>query len=844
MSVPDTSNLASASDVFAASFTLPQIRAIHKSLHGQVEEKSARLRHKVGSSYRDLLGTADTIVQMKHDADSVQHILGRMGSRTSAAAVKQKSFGLARYHQVSATTPTGCEAAETARARICDAARLAFSGVLRGSEAFGLSALGRGERLVLATKVLVLSRVLVGSFKPGPPMGAYARKAVAVAEKSLESSRAKMLRSIDKALEEVRDEAEQHVVLKTLAAYSLLTSFGAKDALQHLLHVRGAAMAVCFELTADTEKRELQPDDVVRALKLFTSTILHVQALVPQKLAIELQLLKRTRLLADADLRALEVLRLDAYEKWCGDQVQFYSPYIRHDDLDGPQASELLFHWVESRSKLLLSGLKKTLAPMTEFKAIMALRTEILQHWIRYGGRAKGLDTDDMLDQLRGVINTQLQTVLDTKVSKIHLVSSEVSATLESWVEGKTDAVVDLWSPNAFDMDMGHGSVSFITDVLAGMNGCNHAVSRAVSRYHTWSTVMSDVHEAVDFLRRQRWDNDYDEIEAEEVIEARQKFLSKDDPQALSDQLTAALHSEFDMLQIRLVQLWTSKKTSPNRGGIAAYFLRVIRGLRASLPELDSVAAFCLHIVPEMYEAVARDACMAPVDEFVLAALSRRTVAGRGLWNGEPALPTQPSPGVFRFLRGITASMAERGADLWSPTAVETVRGELARLLRESWEERLKGLEEEERERKRALEEKEEGKKKKKEDSLKEQEGEEKEKEEEEDKKDEGDEETKKENQEEPESLESPETQDLTLRHQQEKQDLLTQWLYDLFYLAAPLSGFSFSSGSNTRSPESPLKDLETTIANLSTLDAAAKQKLAKSAQDYWKRTHMLFGLL
>lgn len=93
-SVPDPATLTSCADIFSGNHTLPQIRSIHKSLHVQIEEKAARLRTQVGGSYRELLGTADTIVQMRGDNSRVQDLLGNMGARCGRTVVSSKAAAI------------------------------------------------------------------------------------------------------------------------------------------------------------------------------------------------------------------------------------------------------------------------------------------------------------------------------------------------------------------------------------------------------------------------------------------------------------------------------------------------------------------------------------------------------------------------------------------------------------------------------------------------------------------------------------------------------------------------------------------------------------------------------
>src|SRR5688572_3961148 len=97
MAAIDPSIITSSAEVFSSNHTLPQIRALHKTLHVQIEEKAARLRTQVGGSYRELLGTADSIVRMRGDNDAVQELLGQMGGRCGRAIVASKAKGLGDF---------------------------------------------------------------------------------------------------------------------------------------------------------------------------------------------------------------------------------------------------------------------------------------------------------------------------------------------------------------------------------------------------------------------------------------------------------------------------------------------------------------------------------------------------------------------------------------------------------------------------------------------------------------------------------------------------------------------------------------------------------------------------
>jgi hypothetical protein len=796
------------------SYTLPQIRAIHTALHAQVSDVSSRLRTQVGGSYRDLLGTADTIAAMRADMDDVLRTLGGMGGRCGRGVVGGKVEGLERFGRavegrvyVTATDGgaagwgkdgvEGRDLGVVARRGLLEGVGLGLRLVL--SKAQGREKEGRGERLVLGARLYVLGRLLVKSFEGRGDDGK-----VEAVRKSLETvHRGRLVRGIDAVLRSGSGRAMMHGdVLRALSAYSLATSSGARDVLRHFLNVRAKAIAMALELDEE-ERGARDPKDVLRALELYTKTLLDVQTLVPHKLTEALVALKEDRLLENASLKEMEGLRLDVYKRWSGDEIQFYTPFIRHDDLDGKQARELLTDWAEKGSEVLLRGLEKTLESMTEFKAIVELRTSVLKLWIAEGGKGRGFDPSEMLDDLREAINKHMLRVLETKVAKLRLVGSEVSAALDAWREGVTDRHQSFWDVDSLDTDLSNGAAQFTQDVVARLYGRNDAVSKVVTSYKSWFHVIDDVGQVVDQLKRQRWDNDVDEIEDEETIEERQKLLSKDDPLALSEHLNRLLVEAFKRLDGQLTASWDTQREGPNNGAVAMYFVRLLRDIRAKLPDLEAVGGFGLSAVPSLHEAVAKAVIISPLDEFATVTLARKTVVGRSLWEGEPALPGSPSPGAFKFLRNLTAAMGDAGGDLWSPVAVGVLKQHLSKQMSEAWLEVLDTLVEAKVETKDADETTgEEVSDAKDADGSKAEE-------------------------------EATEQEPIESAAAAEQQDLRVQWLMDIYYLGLFL-------GPNQVS----MKELEEAVYQKSGLETPAKERLAKASQEYYKRTNLLFGLL
>ncbi|KAI0390811.1 hypothetical protein F5Y17DRAFT_40305 [Xylariaceae sp. FL0594] len=798
MATPDTSTLTSSAQIFT-SYTLPQIRAIHKQLHSEIDEKSARLRTQVGTSYRQLLGTADTIVQMRQDMLATQEVLGHMGGQCGRAIVDQKVTGLTRFR--------GSEDADkvlgrTARVKILRSCGLAVGRLLKtgaGRDAGG----SRGDRLVLAAKVFVLSRLLVSSFGDLKSLDGETRSAVDAAKKSLDASRRKLVRAVEKVLQRTGERVSITDIMKALAAYSLASSSVTRDVLRRFLSIR--AEAITYEFDYEEHGKDRGADHVLRGLELFTKTLVDVQALVPNRLPEALLELKRTPLLADESLRSLEGLRLDIYERWCGDEIRYFTPFIRHDDLDGKQVKEMLTGWARKGEETVLAGLGNTLEHITDFKAIVELRTSTLQQWIRDGGKVRGFDPSAMLDGLRETINNHLLRLVETKVAKLKLIGSEVAATLDAWKPGVTDRQHSLWGDEMLDMDLSVGAAQVTQVVLSRVYGRNDAVARAVTSFESWSHIIDNVGDLVEQLERQRWDNDVDDIEDEEVIEERQALLSKNDPQLLHSRLNETLIKAFTDLDQQLAEAWEGQKNGANSGPVAMYILRILRDIRSRLPKLDGVRSFGLKIVPSLQVKLAKHVGRTPCDEFAATGLTRRRVAGKALWEGEPALPTQPSSCTFKLLQDLAGSMGDAGVDLWTPAAVKTLKLTFSRQLADVWHKELATEDTDVEPMEPTTEpEGEEGA-----------------------------------NQPAEEEGNTEKESEKTSRRSEPNKDILIQWLFDINLLQCYFAAHDTEPGK-----DKPLTELESKVAERIDLDAEAKRRLVKASEEYWKRTSLLFGLL
>jgi hypothetical protein len=796
----DPTTCTSASEAF--KYPLPQVRQFHRSLTSELDEKNARLRTLVGGSYRQLLGTAEMILQMREDINVVEDKLGNVGKGCGRGVVGDMAAGLGKLQRKSKEGKSAAEMGWLARVKVLSMCEIVVGRLLRRGthNATEGGKDGRGKSLVVAAKVWVLSRLLVKSLSDSCVGRSNADKdLIEESRKRMGILNKKLLKAIERTLGRTDADDNREGLVQALCAYSLGTSSGAKDVLRRFLRIRGEAMMLSFEDDSDSKPATI---GVLRALELYTRTLLDVQAFVPRRLSETLAGLKVKPLLKDEPIRQLEGLRLDVCDKWFGDEILFFTPYIRHDDLEGSQAVETLKEWANKGSEVLLQGLTNTLQAVTDFKTVVELRTKIFEVWIKDGGKAKGFDPSIILDGLRKVVNDRMVQLLESRISKLHLVGTEIEATLGAWRPGFTDVNQSLWDEEMLEMGLNNGASLFKQSILARTHGRNDAVSRATRGYETWRHLVDEIITVLDQLKKQRWDDDLEDIEDDLSLESRNTLLCSEDPNMLQEHLDSSLERAYSDLDEHIKTLLNTYKDDEHIGHMSIYVLRILRDIRTELPKNPALQKFGLSLVPSLHEKLASTTSAESILIFAKT-FSRKRVAGRALWEGDPELPVQPSPATFKFHHNMVQAMAQAGADLWGQNAVAVLKRHLRSELGRQWNASLTIQEQDHETKVNGV-------------------------------KTNGT--TTNGDVESTDDSEASQNGSNEVLDSHKRKDVLIQSLFDISVLQSSLEVSSTT--------EDELHALIHTVELQLELGSSARKRLHNSAKEYWKRTGLLFGLL
>lgn len=675
-----------------------------------------------------------------------------------------------------------------------------------------------GSYLLIA-KVLVISRLLhkaLGQAKSKPPI-------VDELWERLLSVRRKLLRRIDKRLSSTTGEAAS--LVESMCAYALATSSPPTDVLNHFHKVRLARINSELKEGGD----ELAKHGI-STLKLCIQTCLDTQMIFPRRLAEALAKLKQHPLIQDPDVRGLHELNLDVLDRWLGEEARKYTPWPRHDELQRPEAERILHRWSKDAIAAFLKGIKKALDGEERLKEVASLRQDLIETWILSGSRMAGVKSTNVLDDLRDTMNEKLENIVQSRTQGLKAVVSELTSQLNAMTVDSNQWKLSLWSSTVKTSDLGNGAQNFKTTILNTYQGRNEPIRKVTSAFDKWMDSVLEVRGIVKGMKEARWDDtfadDVDDESDDELGNSKQILLSDDDPKLLEETTQEALREALRVLgkSFSLVVKSSTEQRNEVEVQKAVFILRAIREIGDRIPQLslqDKLtpleSPFTAEILQPLHVAVAASIVdpTTKVYQEALRVSSRIKTSSHILWEGNPPLPSQPSPSTFRFLRELNKSMAALGSDLWGPGSVLVLKSKVLETLVHVYQDHIKECDAlGENEVAEEVEEKpaeggeppanaeDEGKEKPANDGIE----------------------------------EAGVTVPTDTSSQELKDQKIKQLLFDALYVQRLLSSNSIETKAGTTELVAQ--------ANLEALGEASIKRLRKNAADFVKKTYLLFALL
>lgn len=525
--------------------------------------------------------------------------------------------------------------------------------------------LKNGLSVLLAAKVLVISRLLHTKLSqlPNPP------QYLETLRTRLGSLRRRLLGRIDRRFKTLELSAE--ALVEAMCAFSLATSSSPKDVLRHYHHVRLKA------ISEKVERGVSGYENMLLALRIYVRTLKDTGAVVPGQLAYALERLKSVSLFKSQEVYSLIELNLDIHGRWIGDDIKIFTPYIRHDDLSKAEVEVSLKQWAKKAFSAFLDGLSNRILGVQDPMSLLRLRREVLELWLSNRQNSMGIDSIETLDGLRDVFNSQATRIIERRSSILADLGLMVEQILQNWQSGPSSLTRSLWELSTTSMDMADAGKAFRENLMTRSIGKNEPLGAVSQRYTAFLEGIEAVEEMIRHIRQTKWVDEADDVEDEEdPLDSKQVLLSEDDPGHLQEKLTNALHKAYADLQGVLTRLHPHNR-DVNCGHRSSFLVRIWREVRQRLPNGYQTNDLGLTSIPTLQTMVIDEALRTPLERCtkrIARTSARKSLRERLLWEGDPELPVLPSAWTYQLLFDLVTSMSYYGSDLWTAQAANGLK--------------------------------------------------------------------------------------------------------------------------------------------------------------------------
>ncbi|KAL9122169.1 MAG: hypothetical protein Q9187_001270 [Circinaria calcarea] len=653
---PDPKTFSSWEDAF--QYPVPTVRRMEQQLRNDIAGNREKLRTLVGASYRELLGTAETIIAMDGQMHEVETYLGDVGRKCNMRLLEKSGSNLRLLE---------------GQSRMRDREHYRFASqlaVLRKCPEVISRLLRKGGSVLVAAKVLVISRLLHKKISENQKTHTY----VEAIRTRLARLRQKLLASIDRRFKTLLIESTS--LVDAMCAYSIANSSSTTDILRHFHRIRSEA------IFAHMQKRDDGGGNVLQALKLWIRTLQDTQAIFPRQLSDALSDLKAAPFFNSPDVRSIVEMDHDVHDEWIGEDIKNFTPYIRHDDLQVETANQQLTQWASTTLGKYRDIIHDLLGSMDDPNFIVQLRRRTIELWFSSHSQAAGIDRPQVLNSLRETFTTRLTCLIADRCSILSQVTSTLTRTLHEWQPGVSGVSPFMFDDSVIYMDTSNGARPFIEALRTRVYGSNDQIKEILQGCQTWLDTVHAFETLIQGLRKLRWEEDPDDVdEDDDFFDQRNTLLSETDPQTLSDALASAVTEALSTMRTTIDQM-AANLTKDRDGALKSVFLlRILREFNQRIPpsmEIPNISPSSIQTLQHIIATSVIQTSLPKSRGRIAKAMKRDRLPQRALWEGTPELPTMPSCWAFRLLHVLVKEMLHAGRDIWSPPAV----GHLKVLLR------------------------------------------------------------------------------------------------------------------------------------------------------------------
>ena len=555
--------------------------------------------------------------------------------------------------------------------------------------------LTRGHSVLTMAKVLTISRLLCKNVDQQSDGSGFVK---AIKER-LTPYRRRLLSRIDRLLAD--HETDISRLLDAIWAYCIATTSSFIDAVHHFQALRFERITLLtdnkrqkwpFKVRVGRHSHARQVN-VIDGLECFIQTVHSTKQLLVEQSAQTFRQVKDQFLLQAPDVMELETLGLAQVRHCIPAELLNFVPWVTYDSAKESEHEVMINSWSESAFGMwydkFASGLRGS-----NVSELLTIRTKILRVWLLADIPASCRQSSKSSDFIQRLFLDAIESKLRESIIPLYDVAKMIAKSLNDDSGAELQSIGQSWDRTLVRAPLGKDVSPYVRQLLSHQLGDSTMTKRLQGAILKQTSFLSNFAREIDGLRRIRWVDIIGEAQGgERISDAMIEAIQKDDPSYLEHQIMQQREDLIGELQ-KIMQraLWDLLKDESEQTNSfelrVLCFLRVIRIIDqqvfANMPKI--VRTPLMSNIPLLHNkiaAIVASDVLCPAANFWITSGSSRRLRDRRkaklktlyhLWSGSPPLPTSTSPSTVNFLQRLTTRMAGCGTDIWCPGAVQTLK--------------------------------------------------------------------------------------------------------------------------------------------------------------------------
>lgn len=606
---------------------ISSVRAFEKQLRASALRDREKLRALVGSNYRDLLATAEQIVELNNQNREAE---------ASISALSQACTPPSRDHEPRLSSP---RAAIATQLRFLDQ-------LLRCT-----SKATKDRSVSLASKTLIISRLLLKHLEESNA----SEKTLHWSQGRWKVLRQRLLQCIDSLLK--KPLTPLGGLIRAIGAYCLTTSSSANDAIKHFQGLRSTRFA---QQIPDIAEQAAKLKDLRQKCHYLIASVTATKALYGRGVAEMLQNLQKQPLLQDEELTQIETLHLDTNRTLLPADVLGFMPYFKRITPSASEVRSSVRGWVNDMVKHLARDIETVVAD-SNLIGVLRARTQVFS--IILPACFSTFIDEDGLALIRETFSKRLLQSIKQQAQGLQ----EMGSALRN-PRNNTHSEL-LWTSDLIRKTSTKMTNNNLRSIRSLHLGANDSLQTLLKILQKWLRRSQLTREELQNLTKLRWQDKIEEYDDEDEDTAKTivSGLSKHDPDSFLSTLdSATLEVATDFVAIIGEASSETAKSANNTvepENITA-LLRLIRETRSLFKSLfpNQIFQTLADSTADLEEALAQQTATQLFDT-----MESRKPTTASTFVAEDL----PSPVAISTLQQLCTGMSKTGGiDLWTTTAV------------------------------------------------------------------------------------------------------------------------------------------------------------------------------